>query len=52
MLCILKPVLTLEYLVLYIIGQWSNLLRKTEITITFYFAPDKENVYIRKKRYL
>ena len=45
----LKQILTLDSLIKYKIEQWSNLLRKTAITTTFYFATEKENISKRKK---
>ena len=30
-------------------GLWSNLLRKTAITTTFYFPAEEESVCIRRK---
>ena len=31
------------------IGLWSNLLRKTTITKTSYFATEEKNVYVKEK---
>ena len=45
----LKQILTLDSLIKYKIEQWSNLLRKTAITTTFYFTTEKENICKRKK---
>ena len=30
-------------------GLWSNLLRKTTITKTSYFATEEKNVYVKEK---
>ena len=30
--------------------MWSNLLMKTAITATFYFAADEESVFEKKKK--
>ena len=43
------------YIYIYIIytslsnGLWSNLLKKTTITATFYFLAEEESICLRKK---